>query len=219
MVDVDLTTDACNYDVITHVEEAASGKDHDKSKSNGETTKDKRYCALESSTLNTEVEYSVPNKVKKKDKNDKALARSNEGPKGEEYNRLMHDMASSGQQLSVQHLPPSSQYSQIDPEDTKRKSFSTLGVKEKSPSTSGRRSRTCSPPGEPPPLPPPFVDDEMSAANNSTLGLQPADLTAALTKRSEENLGAMYGNGLQTVYDDPEGINDTQELYMNVGKK
>ena len=189
MVEVDLTTDTCNYDIITHVEEAAIAKENSKLKSNGETVNDKRYCALESSTFNTEVEYSVPNKVKKKDKNEKATAESN-------------DMASSGQHLSVQCPPLSSQYSQVDPKDTKCKSFSTLGVQEKSPST-GRRSRTCSPPEEPPPLPPPFVD-EASATDSKMLGLQPADLTAALT---------------QTIYDDLEGVNDTQELYMNVAKK
>ena len=197
MVDLDSTVDACNYDVITHVEED-NMKGHSKPKKKREMVKDKKSCPSESLTVNKEVEYSVPNKVRKKN-------------------------TASSEQLSVQAPPLSSHYSQIAPDNIKRKS--TFGGQEKSPQTTvGRRSRTRSPSEEAPPLPPPFVDDEGCTTSGNPPSLQ-TDLKAALkdkklSRNSGEIVCAVYGNvqQLQIYADDPEEISSGQELYMNVGK-
>ena len=197
-MDVDSAVDACNYDVITHIEED-SMNGQSKPKKIREMVKDKKSHPSESLTVNKEVEYSVPDKIRKK-------------------------KAASSEQLSVQAPPLSSQYSQIAPDIIKRKS--TLGGQEKSPqNTAGRRSRTRSPSEEAPPLPPPFVDDEGCTTSGNPPSLQ-TDLTAALkdkklSRNSGEIVCAVYGNmqQLQIYADDPEEISSGQELYMNVGKK
>ena len=92
-----------------------------------------------------------------------------------------------------------------------------------------QRGRTRSPLEEPPPLPPPFVEEETPAINSANKGLQ-SSITAASKQQkfNDIDLGGLYGNTCACVnavqeelilYDDPATTEPQQEKYMNVGKR
>ena len=227
----DLTVDADNYDIIT-----LEGIGHS-AKASGKTSKDMKKSKTVSEDKNagpTETfsplaEYAVPDKAQK---SKKQTSKANLAPAADD--KLLPVTSTAQPHLSV-HPSQTFVYTNISPDNFKRKSTSML---EPDNNQRQKRGRTSSPPEEPPPLPPPFIDDNSVEVSGANVKLQ-SDITTALkqkklggssnvNKTDNENAGAFYRSEVGVsnevvdawpLYDDIEGVagpQPPQEMYMNV---
>ena len=115
----------------------------------------------------------------------------------------------------------------ITQQDGKRNG-STSDIRSSNCENCQQRGRTHSPLEEPPPpLPPPFIDEETPAINSANIGLQSSTTAASKQKKfNDVDLGGLYGNTSiiaaqeeLILYDDTVTSEPQQEMYMNVEKR
>ena len=224
---VEIATDGANYDYVSHVQ-VVEVKPSQSGSNKGEANKEGKPIPLPPEKFASGAEYSVPDKTKKqKNLNTKVESTLD----GEEYNKGLHAKPSAKHLSMLPHDQPSSEYSQINKQATKRHSSGVTLEQDSS------HQRACSPPEEPPPLPPPFVDEEdLGTCTTDMMKQNTLDIHKEEQITQDAGVGVAYGNtwvdgrsqtidstlgGSLGVYDEPEslklaGLQPPQELYMNV---